>query len=84
VRILHVVTAWPRDSEDVITPWLVTLAEKQAGRGHEVAVLAPAWRSLGDQAAGGVQVRRFRYAPARWERLTHEETVPDRLQRHPA
>ena len=36
VRILHVVTAWPRDPEDVITPWLVTLAEKQAERGHDV------------------------------------------------
>lgn len=84
MRILHVVTAWPRDPEDVITPWLVTLAEKQAGRGHEVAVLAPAWRGLGDQTGGGVRIHRFRYAPARWERLTHEETVPDRLQRHPA
>jgi glycosyltransferase involved in cell wall biosynthesis len=84
VKILHVVTAWPRDPEDVITPWLVTLAEKQAGRGHDVDVLAPSWRGLGDQRGAGHAVRRFRYAPGRWERLTHEETVPDRLQRHPA
>lgn len=84
MRILHVVTAWPRDDEDVITPWLVTLAERQAARGHEVEVLAPAWRALGDRTESGVRVHRFRYAPARWERLTHEETVPDRLQRHPA
>ena len=82
--MLHVVTAWPRDPEDVITPWLVTLAEKQAGRGHDVDVLAPSWRGLGDQRGAGHTVRRFRYAPGRWERLTHEETVPDRLQRHPA
>ncbi|MGH7607370.1 MAG: glycosyltransferase family 4 protein, partial [Gemmatimonadales bacterium] len=84
MRILHLVTAWQRDPEDVITPWLVALAQKQAERGHEVEVLAPAWRGLGDQAGVGTTVRRFRYAPARWERLTHEETVPDRLQRHPA
>lgn len=83
MRILHVVTAWPRDPEDVITPWLVTLAEKQAERSHEVDVLAPAWRGRPGGAARGVTVRRFRYAPARFERLTHEETVPDRLQRHP-
>jgi glycosyltransferase involved in cell wall biosynthesis len=83
VKILHVVTAWPRDPEDVITPWLVTLAEKQAERGHDVDVLAPSWRGLGDQQVAGHTVRRFRYAPGRWERLTHEETVPDRLQRHP-
>ena len=84
MRILHVVTAWPRDPEDVITPWLVTLAQKQAERGYDVDVLAPSWRGLGDQAGTGHTVRRFRYAPGRWERLTHEETVPDRLQRHPA
>jgi glycosyltransferase involved in cell wall biosynthesis len=84
VRILHVVTAWPRDPEDVITPWLVTLAEKQAERGYDIDVLAPSWRGLGDQRGAGHTVRRFRYAPGRWERLTHEETVPDRLQRHPA
>ncbi|HET6362654.1 MAG TPA: glycosyltransferase family 4 protein [Gemmatimonadota bacterium] len=84
MKILHVVTAWPRDPEDVITPWLVTLAEKQAERGHDVDVLAPSWRGLGDQRGTGHNVRRFRYAPGRWERLTHEETVPDRLQRHPA
>ncbi|HUF89550.1 MAG TPA: glycosyltransferase family 4 protein [Gemmatimonadota bacterium] len=84
MRILHVVTAWPRDEEDVITPWLVTLAERQAARGHEIEILAPAWRALGDRTESGVRVHRFRYAPARWERLTHEETVPDRLQRHPA
>jgi glycosyltransferase involved in cell wall biosynthesis len=84
VKVLHVVTAWPRDPQDVITPWLVTLAEKQAERGHDVEVLAPSWRGLGDQRGAGHTVRRFRYAPGRWERLTHEETVPDRLQRHPA
>ena len=84
MKILHVVTAWPRDPEDVITPWLVTLAEKQAERGYDVDVLAPSWRGLGDQRGAGHTVRRFRYAPGRWERLTHEETVPDRLQRHPA
>ena len=83
MRILHVVTAWPRDPEDVITPWLVTLAEKQAERGHDVDVLAPAWHGQASEQARGVAVRRFRYAPARFERLTHEETVPDRLQRHP-
>jgi glycosyltransferase involved in cell wall biosynthesis len=84
VRILHVVTAWPREPGDVITPWLVTLCERLAARGHEVEVLAPAYRRLGDQRHGAVHVHRYRYAPARWERLTHEEATPDRLERSPA
>jgi len=84
MRILHVVTAWPREAGDIITPWLVALGERQAERGHEVEVLAPSYRGLGDQRRGGVTVHRFRYAPARWERLTHDEATPDRLERHPA
>lgn len=84
MRILHVVTAWPREPGDVITPWLVTLCERLAARGHEVDVLAPAYRGLGDQRQGAVAVHRYRYAPGRWERLTHEEATPDRLDRSPA
>lgn len=84
MRILHVVTAWPREPGDVITPWLVALCERLAARGHEVEVLAPSYRGSGDERWGEIAVRRFRYAPARWERLTHEEATPDRLERHPA
>jgi glycosyltransferase involved in cell wall biosynthesis len=84
MRILHVPTAWPRDPGDVITPWLVTLAERQAERGHEVHVLAPSYAGIGDQRQGDLYVHRYRYAPVRWERLTHEETTPDRLERNPA
>ncbi|MGH7550840.1 MAG: glycosyltransferase family 4 protein [Gemmatimonadota bacterium] len=84
MRILHVPTAWPRRAEDVITPWLVTMAERQAARGHEVHVLAPSFEGLGVQTQGELTVHRYRYAPRRWERLTHDETTPDRLERNPA
>lgn len=83
MRLLHVPTAWPRSPDDVITPWLVALCERQAARDHDVDVLVSAWRGLGNTTRSGVNVHRFRYAPARWERLTHEETTPDRLQRQP-
>lgn len=84
MRILHVATAWPREPDDVITPWLVALVERQARRGHDVEVLASSWRGSGDQTWGSIPIHRFRYAPARWERLTHEEAAADRLDRHPA
>lgn len=83
MKILHVVTAWPRSPGDVITPWLVALCERQAGRDHQVEVLAPSYRGLGDRREDGVTVHRFRYAPRRWERLTHDETTPDRLESQP-
>lgn len=83
MRVLHVVTAFPREPDDVITPWLVELLRRSRDRGLEAEVLAPAYRGLGDQELGGIPVRRFRYAPAGWETLTHEETAPDRVRRSP-
>jgi glycosyltransferase involved in cell wall biosynthesis len=83
MRILHVVTAFPRQKGDPIAPWLVELLQRLRARGHEIDVLASSYRGLGDQDQDGIRVHRFRYFPARWERLTHEETAPDRMRRSP-
>ncbi len=83
MRILHVVTAFPRQKDDPIAPWLVELLLRLRARGHEIHVLASSYRGLGDQNHEGIRVHRFRYFPARWERLTHEETAPDRMRRSP-
>jgi phosphatidylinositol alpha-1,6-mannosyltransferase len=85
VRVLHIVTAYPRHEDDVITPWLGKTLRALRDKGIEPEVLAPAYRGGGDHVVEEVRVFRFRYAlPARLETLTHDETTPDRLQRHPA
>jgi glycosyltransferase involved in cell wall biosynthesis len=83
VKVLYVVTAYPRWSGDVITPWLVETIRRLGERGVEVEVLAPSYRGLGDQLVDGVRVHRFRYAPARFENLTHDQTAPDRVRERP-
>lgn len=84
MRVVHVVTAFPRHPGDVITPWMVELVRRSRERGLEAEVLVPAYRGGGARDVQGIPVRRFRYAPARWETLTHDETVPDRIRRAPA
>jgi glycosyltransferase involved in cell wall biosynthesis len=84
VRILYIVTAFPRWPGDVITPWLVETIERLREEwGVEVEVLAPGYRGMGDQVYEGIRVHRYRYAPARLERLTHDQTTPDRLRERP-
>jgi glycosyltransferase involved in cell wall biosynthesis len=83
VRVLYIVTAYPRSSDDVITPWLIETIRRLSQVGVEVEVLAPAYRGLGGQVVEGVRVHRFRYAPARWESLTHDQTAPDRIRERP-
>src|SRR2546430_4928739 len=81
MRILHVVTAFPRSPDDVIVPWLVELLKRLQAAGHEVEVFTSSYRGAPDQVVSGIPVHRFRYFPRRWERLTHEEAAPDRMKR---
>src|SRR2546422_8095124 len=81
MRILHVVTAFPRTPDDVIVPWLVELLKRLQAAGHEVEVFTSSYRGAPDQVFAGIPVHRFRYFPRRWENLTHEETAPDRMRR---
>jgi glycosyltransferase involved in cell wall biosynthesis len=83
VRVLYVVTAFPRRTDDVITPWLSETITRLGAAGVEVEVLAPSYRGLGSQVIDGVRVHRFRYAPAAWETLTHDQTAPDRIRQRP-
>jgi len=83
VKVLYLVTAYARDPDDVITPWLVETIRRLAARGVTVEVLAPAYRGLESQVVAGVRVHRFRYAPKGWETLTHDQTAPDRIRERP-
>ena len=81
MRILHVLTAFPRTTDDVIVPWLVALLKRLQAEGHEVEVFTSAYKGGGNQSFEGIPVHRFRYFPARWEDLTHDEATPDRMRR---
>ncbi|HEU0014550.1 MAG TPA: glycosyltransferase family 4 protein [Longimicrobium sp.] len=83
MKVLYLVSAYARDPADVITPWLVETIRHLRARGVEVEVLAPSYRGLRTQVVDGVRVHRFRYAPRRWETLTHDQTAPDRIREKP-
>lgn len=74
-------TAFPRSQDDVIVPWLVALLKRLQAAGHEVEVFTSAYRGGGGDSFDGIPVHRFRYFPARWEDLTHDEATPDRMRR---
>jgi glycosyltransferase involved in cell wall biosynthesis len=83
VKVLYIVTAYDRHPGDGITPWLVETIRRLAPRGIDVEVLAPAYRGLPGGRVDGVMVHRFRYAPRRYETLTHDQTAPDRVRERP-
>ncbi len=83
MRVLYVVSAYARHPGDVITPWLSETIRRLKDSGVDVEVLAPAYRGSASDELDGVRVHRFRYAPSRWETLTHDQTAPDRVQQYP-
>ncbi len=81
MKVLFVVTAFPRFEGDVITPWLVETIRRLQDQNISVEIFTSAYRGLKENTIYGIKVHRFRYFLRKWEKLTHDETVPDRLRK---
>ena len=84
MKVLFIVTAYPRHEGDVITPWMGETIDRLKAGGTDVEVLAPSYRGSDTRSMRGVKVHRFRYAPAFLETLTHDMPAVERIRRNPA
>jgi glycosyltransferase involved in cell wall biosynthesis len=84
LKVLFIVTAYPRHEGDIITPWMGETIDRLRSRGTQVEVLAPSYRGSRSGTIAGVKVHRFRYAPAHLESLTHDMPAVERIRRNPA
>lgn len=82
MKVLFVMSSFPRWEGDVHSPWAVELIHHLQARGADITVLAPAFGGLKDHIIAGIPVKRFRYAPAAWETLTHESGAPNKIRRN--
>jgi glycosyltransferase involved in cell wall biosynthesis len=84
MRILMVAHSFPRTAGDVAGAFIWRLGEALVGRGHEVAVIAPADRGdTGEPMLGRLRVRRVRYASPAAEVLAYEGTMHVKAARNP-
>ena len=84
MKVLFIVTAYPRHEGDIITPWMGETIDRLKAGGTDVEVLAPSYRGSDTRSMRGVKVHRFRYAPAFLETLTHDMPAVERIRRNPA
>lgn len=83
MKVLFVVTAFPRHEDDIITPWMGETIRRLKRAGIEVEVLAPSYRGSVSRKLGEIMVHRFRYGPAGLETLTHDMPAMDRIVGNP-
>ena len=83
MKVLVIGSVYPRFHEDAEVPWLRTSIAHLKKAGVEIQVLAPSYKGLKSHEIDGTRVNRFRYAPANWEILTHEEGAPSKMASKP-
>ena len=83
MKVLVIGSVYPRFDKDAEVPWLRTSVAHLKKAGVEIQVLAPAYPGLKSHEIDGTRVNRFRYAPASWEILTHEEGAPSKMASRP-
>ena len=82
-KVLVIGSVYPRFHEDAEVPWLRTSIAHLKKAGLDIQVLDPSYKGLKSHEIDGVKVNRFRYAPASWEFLTHEEGAPSKMANKP-
>ncbi len=83
MKALVIGSVYPRFPKDAEVPWLRTSIAHLKKAGVEIQVLAPSYKGLKSHDIDGTHVNRFRYAPANWEILTHEEGAPSKMASKP-
>ncbi|MEO0288298.1 MAG: glycosyltransferase family 4 protein [candidate division WOR-3 bacterium] len=80
MKLLHIATAFKRNREDIITPWLVDLLEEQS-KTSEVLVLTSGYKNVSrKQKYKKIKIFRFNYAPKNLMKITHDYTIMDYLK----
>ena len=83
MRILVLTSTFPRWAGDAQPPFVFELSRRLAEH-HEVLVLAPHCRGAAErERIAGLQVRRFRYAPAGLESLAYGGGILESLRQAP-
>ncbi len=72
-RILVITSTYPRHESDYAVPWMREIHRQLKNEGNQITVMAPSYKGLKSHTLDGIEVKRFRYAPASIETLTHEE-----------
>jgi glycosyltransferase involved in cell wall biosynthesis len=81
VRVLALAHSFPRGADDPVGSFILRLAVALRSEGIDTRVIAPMAPGLARRETfEGIEVRRFRYAPASWETLAYQGDLRDQAR----
>ena len=80
MKVVAVTTAFPRSDSDVLIPWIIRLINLLKEKGVETDVFTSSYCGRKSEISRNISVFRFRYFFKKWEKLSHDMSVPEKLK----
>lgn len=84
MKVVSIVTSFPRNKEDVLIPWIIRLIKLLQIKGVNTEIFTSSYSGRKNEVSEGISVRRFRYFCKKLEKLSHDMSVPEKLKSNPA
>ena len=80
MKIVSITTAFPRSENDVLIPWIIKLINLLKMKGAETEIFTSSYCGRKSEISNNIKVFRFRYFFKKWEKLSHDMSVPEKLK----
>ena len=80
MKVISITTAFPRSNSDVLIPWIIRLINLLKEKGVETDVFTSSYCGRKNEISNNINVFRFRYFFKKWEKLSHDMSVPEKLK----
>ena len=80
MKIIAVTTAFPRNDSDVLIPWIIKLISLLKNKNVETDIFTSSYCGRKSEISNNINVFRFRYFFKKWEKLSHDMSVPEKLK----
>ena len=80
MKVVAITTAFPRNENDVLIPWIIKLINLLQNKEVETEVFTSSYCGRKSEISRNISVFRFRYFFKKWEKLSHDMSVPEKLK----
>ena len=80
MKIVSITTAFPRNENDVLIPWIIKLINLLKTKEAETEIFTSSYCGRKSETSNNIKVFRFRYFFKKWEKLSHDMSVPEKLK----